>query len=84
MSKEHKEWSKRELWEALRDNQTLSIDLMDALSDVIEGLKRWAEIKVGSCELSTEDEALIRWINASPGLRKVASVEDIREDGMIL
>ena len=38
------------------------LDLEDRLDDLLAGFRFWRDHKVASCELTTLDEALIRWV----------------------
>jgi hypothetical protein len=38
------------------------LELEDRLADLLEGLEFWRQYKIGSAELTTLDEMLLRWI----------------------
>lgn len=51
--------------EADRAPVSREMELEDRLGDVLDGLKFWRDHKVGSVDLSTLDEMLLRWLEHS-------------------
>lgn len=46
------------------------LKIQDRLDDLLAGLEFWKKQKVGSGELTTLDEMLIRWVEASPAAER--------------
>jgi hypothetical protein len=38
------------------------LELVDRLSDLMTGFRRWRDLKVGSAEWTNDDEAFARWV----------------------
>jgi hypothetical protein len=38
------------------------LELVDRLSDLMTGFRRWRDLKVGSAEWTDDDEAFARWV----------------------